>query len=278
MGMRLDTVEEVITLPPIDSIPDGPEDKPTLGPLLEEKIGPLNLPELVSGAATWSNLYNDADSLSTDVPLRTIRLALRYGIRAFDTAPFYDNSEVVLGTALKALSLEFPRASYQLLSKVGRYGIDDFDYSPATVRRSVQRSLQRLQTQYLDVVYLHDIEFVAPCVAPRVQGNHTSALGADAAAYGLAFEQQQHGGGGEDIDTGSQVRDEDGDERVLAAISELRALQADGLIRHVGISGPFPSFPHLSPLSLQIPKRLPIYIHPHQVYPSPRSSAPRCTS
>ena len=34
MGIRLDTPEEVITLPPVDSIPDGPEDKPSPGPLL----------------------------------------------------------------------------------------------------------------------------------------------------------------------------------------------------------------------------------------------------
>ena len=34
MGIRLDSPEEVITSPPIDSIPDGPEDKPTPGPLL----------------------------------------------------------------------------------------------------------------------------------------------------------------------------------------------------------------------------------------------------
>ena len=94
MGVRLDSPEEVITFPPIDSIPDGPEDKPTPGPLLvchliyptsslkqrflqEEKIGPFDLPELISGAATWSHFYNERDKLSTDVPLRTIRLALR---------------------------------------------------------------------------------------------------------------------------------------------------------------------------------------------------------
>lgn len=34
MGIRLDTPEEVITFPPVDSIPDGPEDKPSPGPLL----------------------------------------------------------------------------------------------------------------------------------------------------------------------------------------------------------------------------------------------------
>ncbi|KAI9433303.1 Aldo/keto reductase [Lactarius indigo] len=176
MGMKLDTPDpDDISFPAIESIPDGPEDKPTPGLLLEESIGPLHLPELISGAAAWSHFYNEEKTLSTDVPLRTIRLALRYGIRAFDTAPLYDNSEIVLGTALKALEREFPRSTYQLITKVGRYG-------PAPILRS----LRRLHTGYLDVVYLHDVEFVAPCIAPRAEGNHAAALGAEAAAYGLA--------------------------------------------------------------------------------------------
>ena len=150
----------------------------------------------------------------------------------------------MLGTALKALETEFPRGTYKLLTKVGRYGPNatDFDYTPTTIRRSVRRSLQRLHTEYLDVVYLHDVEFVAPCVAPRAEGNHASALGAEAVAYGLASEQEADDG--EDESTGSTVavRTAGDDERVLEAISELRALQADGLIRQVGISGP--SFVH----------------------------------
>jgi D-arabinose 1-dehydrogenase len=170
----------------------------------------------------------------------------RYGIRAFDTAPYYDNSEIVLGTALKALESEFPRSTYKLLTKVGRYGATNFDYTRTTIRRSVRRSLQRLHTQYLDVVFLHDVEFVAPCIAPRAEGNHSSALAAEAAAYGLASEQDisndGEGGGGS---TGSMVaaRTPGDDERILEAISELRALQADGLIRQVGISGPSVSHP-----------------------------------
>jgi aryl-alcohol dehydrogenase-like predicted oxidoreductase len=167
----------------------------------------------------------------------------RYGIRAFDTAPYYDNSEIVLGTALKALENEFPRGTYKLLTKVGRYGpgATDFDYTPTTIRRSVRRSLQRLHTQYLDVVFLHDVEFVAPCIAPRGEGNHASALGAEAVAYGLASEQDvSNDGEGEGGSAGStvDVRTPGDDERILEAISELRALQADGLIRQVGISGP----------------------------------------
>ena len=44
---------------------------------------------------------------------------------------------------------------------MGRVGEASFDYSPAWIRKSVQRSLQRLRTDYLDVVYCHDVEFVS---------------------------------------------------------------------------------------------------------------------
>ena len=149
----------------------------------------------------------------------------RYGIRAFDTAPYYDSSEIVLGTALNALSHEFPRGSYQLITKVGRYGPlpNDFGYSPEALRKSVRRSLQRLHTQYLDFVYLHDIEFIAPCITPRIEGVHTSALDTEARAYGLEPPYEPDTSGA--------------DERILEAIATLRALQADGLIRHIGICG-----------------------------------------
>jgi aryl-alcohol dehydrogenase-like predicted oxidoreductase len=156
---------------------------------------------------------------------------------------------------------------------VGRYGpgATDFDYSPATIRRSVRRSLQRLHTQYLDVVYLHDVEFVAPCVAPRAEGNHLSALGAEAAAYGLSPERDGEEGTGSSIGTGTVPTA--GDERVLEAVLELRALQAEGLIRQVGICGPsILPFPPLTP-SLTHSPTIPI-----QVYPYPLSSAPRSSS
>lgn len=38
-----------------------------------------------------------------------------YGINAFDTSAYYGPSEIVLGTALKTLAPEFPRASYKLV-------------------------------------------------------------------------------------------------------------------------------------------------------------------
>ena len=38
-----------------------------------------------------------------------------YGVNAFDTSAYYGESEIVLGTALKALAREFPRTSYKLV-------------------------------------------------------------------------------------------------------------------------------------------------------------------
>jgi aryl-alcohol dehydrogenase-like predicted oxidoreductase len=229
-----------------------------------------------------SSTFSYVLSTSTTTPPKnekqnkTTTTTHRYGIRAFDTAPWYDTSETVLGTALRALSPDFPRDSYQLLTKVGRYGptTADFDYSRDAVRLSVRRSLRRLRTPYLDVVYVHDVEFVASCVAPRAQGNHARALGDEAAAYGLAEEEEEEGGGGGGgKGARGNVRAVGDDERVLEAISALRELQAEGLIRHVGICGPS---------SLSLPYPLPTTkLHPSdesQACPSPPSSAPPSSS
>src|ERR1039457_6127192 len=46
-----------------------------------------------------------------------------------------------------------------LATKCGRYGNADFDFSAARVKRSIDESLQRLQTDYVDLLQAHDIEF-----------------------------------------------------------------------------------------------------------------------
>ena len=45
---------------------------------------------------------------------------------------------------------------------MGRISATEFDFSPSWVRYSAKRSLERLRTQWLDVVYAHDVEFVSP--------------------------------------------------------------------------------------------------------------------
>ncbi|KAK5654331.1 hypothetical protein OQA88_7509 [Cercophora sp. LCS_1] len=96
------------------------------------------------------------------LPLTTIlSAALASGLTAFDTSPYYGPSETLLGTALSQLP-NHPRSSYLLITKAGRIAPTTFDYSPTWIRYSVLRSLQRLHTSHLDLVYTHDCEFVSP--------------------------------------------------------------------------------------------------------------------
>ena len=59
---------------------------------------------------------------------------------------------MIVGNCLRALKDEFPRESYKIITKCGRYGDDGFDYAPQTIEKSVRRSLDRLGCGYLDVV------------------------------------------------------------------------------------------------------------------------------
>ncbi|KAF9739908.1 hypothetical protein PMIN06_011792 [Paraphaeosphaeria minitans] len=119
------------------------------------------LPPLIFGTATFNHQFNN-DPFALDT-VGLVTSALTHGIRAFDTSPYYGPSEQLLGDALATPFVRetFPRASYMLLTKVGRIKSDEFDYSAGWVRTSVQRSLERLHTDYLDLVYCHDIEFVS---------------------------------------------------------------------------------------------------------------------
>ena len=76
------------------------------------------------------------------------------GINLIDTAPAYGHSETRLGQLLSH------RQDWVIVSKVGEEfdndsGDSHFDFTPEHVRRSVQRSLQRLNTDYLDCVLVH---------------------------------------------------------------------------------------------------------------------------
>lgn len=120
------------------------------------------LPPLICGTATFNDQYNpDPYALPTT---GIVHRALSLGVRAFDTSPYYGPAEELLGKALNTpfVHENFPRCDYFLLTKVGRIAGAEFDYSAPWVRRSIQCSLDRLHTNYLDVVYCHDVEFVTP--------------------------------------------------------------------------------------------------------------------
>ena len=116
------------------------------------------------------------------------------------------------------------------MTKCGRYGLApaDFDYSPSTIRKSLQRSLKRLDTTYLDVMFLHDVEMVAEEVIPKRDGDHSTALGEDREAYGLAVGQEEKIWG-------------EGDRKILGAYGELKRLKEEGLVKNIGITGIYPA-------------------------------------
>ncbi|CAI2168632.1 20594_t:CDS:2 [Funneliformis geosporum] len=113
--------------------------------------------KLTFGAAVFNGLHN---RIGEDWPSLSVRRALELDINAFDTSPYYGEGENILGSALYNLRDEFSRSSYYIFTKVGRYGLKDFDYSAKRIRQSVEESCRRLRTDYLDVVYAHDVEFV----------------------------------------------------------------------------------------------------------------------
>lgn len=118
------------------------------------------LPPLILGTATFNTQYHPDPTRMpyTDI----VRRALEHNIAAFDTSPYYGPSETLLGDALRTLTPPPRREEYFLITKAGRIASSEFDYSPAWIRYSVCRSLERLGTPYLDLVYAHDVEFVSP--------------------------------------------------------------------------------------------------------------------
>ena len=80
-------------------------------------------------------------------------LARDLGINLLDTAPAYGSSEERLGKLLKT-----DRKQWLICSKTGEEFVDgqsQFDFSEQHTRMSVERSLRRLGTDYIDMVLVH---------------------------------------------------------------------------------------------------------------------------
>jgi L-galactose dehydrogenase len=116
----------------------------------------IDLPILSFGA---SSLGAEFRAINLEDALRSVPTAIDLGMNFIDTSPFYGRgmSEILLGIGLKGI----PREKYLLGTKLGRYSGSHFDFSAKRVDESVHVSLHRLGTDYLDILLLHDVEFVA---------------------------------------------------------------------------------------------------------------------
>lgn len=77
--------------------------------------------------------------------------ALDAGLNVIDTAECYGSSEELIGK-----TVAHRRGDYYLFTKCGHTsGLDGTDWDPAMLEASIDRSLKRLQTDYVDVIHLH---------------------------------------------------------------------------------------------------------------------------
>lgn len=105
------------------------------------------------GLGCWQLASSAWGTQDSPDALRIVQAALDQGCTFFDTAPGYGagRSESLLGQALKGR-----RSQVVLCSKFGHPAEGPADFSVAALRPSIEASLQRLQTDYLDVLLVHN--------------------------------------------------------------------------------------------------------------------------
>ena len=119
----------------------------------------LNVSSIGFGCAPLGDEYG---ALSDGEATAVVHHAIDSGINFFDTSPYYGRtrSEIRLGEALKG-----KRDQIVLATKGGRFDSElesGFDFSYQSIIQMCEDSLQRLQTDWIDVYQLHDIEFGLP--------------------------------------------------------------------------------------------------------------------
>jgi aryl-alcohol dehydrogenase-like predicted oxidoreductase len=89
-------------------------------------------------------------------PTRAVDCAIGLGIHFFDVSPYYGRT---LAETSLGIALEGKRHRVILATKCGRYHLREFDFSRNRIRASIDESLARLRTDYVDLLQAHDIEF-----------------------------------------------------------------------------------------------------------------------
>jgi len=119
----------------------------------------LKISEIIYG-----NWLTHGSQVENDVATKSVKAALEAGITTFDTADAYANTaaETVLGDALK----NERRASLEIFTKVywptGPAGHNDVGLSRKHILESIDGSLSRLGTDYVDLYQAHRYDHETP--------------------------------------------------------------------------------------------------------------------
>ncbi len=151
------------------------------------QLGPFNVSEIGLGCMNLSHAYGAP--VSAEQGERVLLAALDAGVTLFDTATLYGfgANETLVGRVMKP-----HRHKFTLASKCGMSGVDIagdgklvrvIDGRPETLIKSCEASLRRLQTDVIDLYYLHrwdkkvPIEDSVGALADLVKKGHIRSIG-----------------------------------------------------------------------------------------------------
>lgn len=115
------------------------------GPLERRRLGKTDMDVSVLGFGAAEIGYGRTEQGIVD---ELLNAALDSGLNAIDTAECYAISEEQIGKAVAKR-----RKDYFLFTKVGHW--PESGWSKAGIAQSIDRSLERLRTEYVDIVHLH---------------------------------------------------------------------------------------------------------------------------
>ena len=151
------------------------------------KLGLFEVSAIGLGCMNLSHAYGPP--VSAEQGERVLLAALDAGVTLFDTATLYGfgANETLVGKVLKP-----HRHKFSLASKCGMQGVDVandgklvrvIDGKPATLQKTLEDSLRRLQTDVIDLYYLHrwdknvPIEDSVGAMADMVKKGHIRSIG-----------------------------------------------------------------------------------------------------
>ena len=127
---------------------------------MKRKLGPWTVPAVGLGCMNLSHAYGVPPSKEQGEAV--LQKALDLGITHFDSAALYGfgRNEELVGPFLRPY-----RDKIVLVSKCGMRGdngVRTIDSRPEKIREDIERSLQRLQTDVIDLYYLHRCDKLRP--------------------------------------------------------------------------------------------------------------------